>query len=96
MKLVQCPYCKKNLTYVEVCFINSKDNYLCPVCKENSSVVVNKNGRTLSAITLIISCAIVSICFLFLRRGIFWPTILITLIFAAFFILVPFFIELEK
>jgi uncharacterized protein YbaR (Trm112 family) len=95
MKLTHCPHCKKNLTYFELYFLRKEDEYCCPVCKESSLIKISKYGKTLASVMLIGALSIVTFSLLLIRRGTFWPIIFVFVIFAAFYFLVPLFIELE-
>lgn len=95
MKLTKCPYCGKQLTFMQAFVIRNRGEYFCNKCKKESNILIKK-----SLLGPFIGATALSVLFLLLfffatdRTNLFFM-LLVALPFFGFYLLTPFYIELK-
>ena len=94
-KILKCPYCQKELNFFEA--INIKENleFYCCDCKNKSKIKVSKKLKSLIVALL----ALTIVCFLifsFVIRWLLIGSLIISLLFLGFYMLIPRFMILKK
>lgn len=95
MKITKCPYCGKQLTFMQAFVIRTRGEYFCNKCKKESNILIKK-----SLLGPFIGATALSILFLLLfyfatdRTNLFFM-LLVALPFFGFYMLTPFYVELK-
>ena len=95
MKITKCPYCGKQLTFMQAFVIRNRGEYFCNKCKKESNILIRK-----SLLGPFIGATVLSILFLALfyfgtdRTNLFFM-LLVALPFFGFYLLTPFYVELK-
>ena len=95
MKITKCPYCGKQLTFMQAFVIRNRGEYFCNKCKKESNILIRK-----SLLGPFIGATVLSILFLVLfyfgtdRTNLFFM-LLVALPFFGFYLLTPFYVELK-
>lgn len=95
MKITKCPYCGKQLTFMQAFVIRNRGEYFCNKCKKESNILIRK-----SLLGPFIGATALSILFLLVfffatdRTNLFFM-LLVALPFFGFYLLTPFFVELK-
>lgn len=94
MKLANCPYCKRKMSYLSALLHKTDGEYVCSRCERESNLYIKKRLFTLFGITMAVAL-IILICYLSFGNaesllGIF----LVSIPFIIFFFITPFFIRL--
>lgn len=95
MKITKCPYCGKQLTFMQAFVIRNRGEYFCNKCKKESNILIKK-----ALLGPFIGATVLSILFLLLfyfatdRTNLFFM-LLVALPFFGFYLLTPFYIELK-
>lgn len=88
-----CPYCDTELSFSEAFKNKTNEGYLCKKCNNISRVQIDPKIRKL-AMSLIIISAIVAIIFSLFIREYLLGTLIILLLFIAFYLQVPHYMKL--
>ncbi len=89
----KCPYCNERLNFSQAFKVKTHDKYVCKKCGQISQIEINPSIKNLAK-TLAILVSIVAIIFSFVVKSYIWGAIIITILFIAFYIQVPRFMEL--
>ena len=95
MKITKCPYCGKQLTFMQAFVIRNRGEYFCNKCKKESNILIRK-----SLLGPFIGATAISILFLLIfffateRTNLFFM-LLVALPFFGFYMLTPFYVELK-
>lgn len=95
MKITKCPYCGKQLTFMQAFVIRNRGEYFCNKCKKESNILIRK-----SLLGPFIGATVLSILFLLVfffatdRTNLFFM-LLVALPFFGFYLLTPFYVELK-
>lgn len=95
IKMPICPYCKEQLDFLQAFQIKTHREYVCSHCLKVSHINFNYRIKDLAKILYIMVAIVITIFSLFIRSYI-WGTVLILVLFAAFYAQVPNFMELKK
>lgn len=95
MKITKCPYCGKQLTFMQAFVIRNRGEYFCNKCKKESNILIRK-----SLLGPFIGATAISVLFLLIfffateRTNLFFM-LLVALPFFGFYMLTPFYVELK-
>ena len=95
MKITKCPYCGKQLTFMQAFVIRNRGEYFCNKCKKESNILIRK-----SLLGPFIGATAISVLFLLIfffateRTNLFFM-LLVALPFLGFYMLTPFYVELK-
>lgn len=95
MKITKCPYCGKQLTFMQAFIIRNRGEYFCNKCKKESNILIKKAllGPFIGATAL--SLLILFLFFFATERTNIWFMLLVALPFLGFYLLTPFYVELK-
>ena len=95
MKITKCPYCGKQLTFMQAFVIRNRGEYFCNKCKKESNILIRKSllGPFIGAIAL--SILFLLVFFFATDRTNLFFMLLVALPFFGFYLLTPFFVELK-
>ena len=95
MKITKCPYCGKQLTFMQAFVIRNRGEYFCNKCKKESNILIRKSllGPFIGATA--ISVLFLLIFFFATERTNLCFMLLVALPFLGFYILTPFYVELK-
>lgn len=94
-KILKCPYCQRELSFFEVMSIKENLEFYCCNCKNKSKIKISKNLKTL----IVALIALTIVCFLifsFVVRMLLIGSLLISLLFLGFYMLIPRLMILKK
>lgn len=95
MKITKCPYCGKQLTFLQAYFVRNKGEFFCNKCKKESNVLIKKMLLIPFIVALILSLGILALFLFMTDRTNIWFMLFVALPFIAFYLITPFFIELK-
>ncbi len=95
MKITKCPYCGKQLTFMQAFLNRNRGEYFCNKCKKESNILIRKN--LLVPLILAVICSLfILLLFLFATdKTNIWFILFVAVPFIVFYLLTPFFIELK-
>lgn len=95
MKITKCPYCGKQLTFMQAFVIRNRGEYFCNKCKKESNILIRKSllGPFIGATA--ISVLFLLIFFFATERTNLLFMLLVALPFFGFYMLTPFYVELK-
>lgn len=94
-RILKCPYCQEKLGFIRAFQNKANKEYFCPECSCISDLELEEGIRNLAKI-LFVLIALVAVVFSLFIKFYIWGTILIVLLFMAFYWQVPRFIRLKK
>ena len=94
-KELKCPYCGRKIGFFEVMNIKENLDFFCSECENKSKIKVSKSLKTLivALIMLTIACFLI---FSFIIRMLLIGSLIITILFLGFYLLVPRLMVLKK
>ncbi len=95
MKITKCPYCGKQLTFMQAFLVRNRGEYFCNKCKKESNILIKKAliGPFIGATAL--SLLILLLFFVASDKTNLWFMLLVALPFFGFYMLTPFYVELK-
>lgn len=95
-ELPYCPYCGKNLNYIESMSIKNKGEYQCIACLKYSDVKIDNSAGKLSHICQLISLVSLVLLVLFTPTKSLFCVFIVALPFLFFYSMVPFSVNLKS
>lgn len=92
---LKCPYCNEKVGFIRVFQSKSNEECFCASCNNFSKVIISSALKNLAMILAVLVGLVVTIFTFFVRFYII-GTVLILLLFLAFYLQVPRFILLKK
>ena len=95
MKITKCPYCGKQLTFMQAFIVRNRGEFFCNKCKKESNILIRKAliGPFVGATVL--SLLILLLFFVATDRTNLWFMLFVALPFLGFYLLTPFYVELK-
>lgn len=95
MKLTKCPYCGKQLTFMQAFLVRNRGEFFCNKCKKESNILIKK-----ALLVPFVGAVVLSLIFLALflfatEKTNLWFMLLVALPFFGFYLLTPFYVELK-
>ncbi len=95
MKITKCPYCGKQLTFMQAFLIRTRGEYFCNKCKKESNILIRKSLLVPFIIATILSLIILAIFFFMTDKTNLIFMLLVALPFFGFYLMTPFYVELK-
>ncbi|MBQ8860259.1 MAG: hypothetical protein IJ015_02850 [Ruminococcus sp.] len=95
MKITKCPYCGKQLTFMQAFIIRTRGEYFCNKCKKESNILIKKSLLVPFIVATILSLVILFVFFLMTDRTNIIFMLLVALPFFGFYLLTPFYVDLK-
>lgn len=90
-----CPYCNKKLKYFESWFLHRNGEYICPKCGYNAKITYTGKLKAFLIFSVVMA-VFLAILFTIIGNVNLIEVIIVSIPFFIFYILVPFFMVLEK
>lgn len=95
MKITKCPYCGKQLTFMQAFIMRTRGEYFCNKCKKESNILIRKSLLVPFVIATIISLLILCVFLFMTDRTNLWFMLFVAIPFFGFYMLTPFYVELK-
>ncbi len=95
MKITKCPYCGKQLTFMQAFLIRTRGEYFCNKCKKESNILIRKSLLVPFIIATILALIILAIFFFMTDKTNLIFMLLVALPFFGFYLMTPFYVELK-
>lgn len=95
MKITKCPYCGKQLTFMQAFLYRNRGEYFCNKCKKESNVLIKKSILIPFIIFTIISLLILAFFIFTTDKTNPWFMFFVAIPFLGFYLLTPLYIELK-
>ncbi len=95
MKLTKCPYCSKQVTFMQAFLMRNRGEFFCNKCKKESNILIKKTLLIPFIIAAIISVLILAVFFFMTDRTNLWFMLFVAVPYIGFYALTPFFIVLK-
>ncbi len=95
MKITKCPYCGKQLTFMQAFLIRTRGEYFCNKCKKESNILIRKSLLVPFIIATILSLIILAIFFFMTDKTNLIFMLLVALPFFGFYLMTPFYVDLK-
>lgn len=95
MKLTKCPYCGKQVTYMQAFLMRNRGEFFCNKCKKESNILIKKTLLVPFFVALILSLMILAVFMFFTSKDNLFFMLLVALPFFWFYFMTPFYIELS-
>ncbi len=95
MKITKCPYCGKQLTFMQAFIIRTRGEYFCNKCKKDSNILIKKALLVPFIIALILSLLILAVFFFMTEKTNLWFMLFVAVPFIGFYAVTPFYVELK-
>ena len=95
MKITKCPYCGKQLTFMQAFIIRTRGEYFCNKCKKDSNILIKKALLVPFIIALILSLLILAVFLFMTEKTNLWFMFFVAIPFIGFYALTPFYVELK-
>lgn len=95
MKLTKCPYCGKQITYMQAFLNRNRGEFFCNKCKKESNILIKKTLLIPFFIALLISIVILLLFFFMTDKTNLIFMLLVALPFVGFYAFTPFFVVLK-
>lgn len=95
MKITKCPYCGKQLTFMQVFLVRNRGEYFCNKCKKESNILIKKSLLLPFIIATILSLLILAVFIFGTDRTNLIFALLVAIPFFGFYLLTPFYVELK-
>ncbi len=95
MKITKCPYCGKQLTFMQAFIIRTRGEYFCNKCKKDSNILIKKALLVPFIIALILSLLILAVFLFMTEKTNLWFMLFVAIPFIGFYALTPFYVELK-
>lgn len=95
MKITKCPYCGKQLTFMQAFLNRNRGEYFCNKCKKESNILIRKSllAPLIGAIGL--SLFILLFFLVATEKTNLWFMLFVAVPFIGFYLLTPFYIDLK-
>lgn len=95
MKITKCPYCGKQLTFMQAFIIRTRGEYFCNKCKKESNILIKKSLMIPFVIALILSLLILAVFLFMTERTNLIFMLLVAIPFIGFYMMTPFYVDLK-
>lgn len=95
MKITKCPYCGKQLTFMQAFLIRTRGEYFCNKCKKESNILIKKSLLVPFIVATVLSLVVLFVFFLMTDRTNLIFMLLVALPFFGFYLLTPFYVDLK-
>lgn len=95
MKITKCPYCGKQLTFMQAFLVRNRGEYFCNKCKKESNILIKKSLLVPFSIATVISLLILAVFIFGTDRTNLIFALLVALPFFGFYFITPFYIDLK-
>lgn len=95
MKITKCPYCGKQLTFMQAFIIRTRGEYFCNKCKKESNILIKKSLLVPFIVATVLSLVVLFVFFLMTDRTNLIFMLLVALPFFGFYLLTPFYVDLK-
>ncbi|MBR2715806.1 MAG: hypothetical protein IKB73_06360 [Ruminococcus sp.] len=95
MKITKCPYCGKQLTFMQAFIMRSRGEYYCNKCKKESNILIKKTLLIPFLFTLVLSLLILAVFLIATDKTNIWFMLFVAVPFIVFYFLTPFFVVLK-
>lgn len=95
MKITKCPYCGKQLTFMQAFLVRNRGEYFCNKCKKESNILIKKSLLTPFIGAVVLSLVFLAIFLFMTEKTNLWFMLLVALPFFGFYILTPFYVDLK-
>lgn len=95
MKITKCPYCGKQLTFMQAFLVRNRGEYFCNKCKKESNILIKKSLLTPFIGAVALSLVFLAIFLFMTEKTNLWFMLLVALPFFGFYMLTPFYVDLK-
>lgn len=95
MKITKCPYCGKQLTFMQAFLVRNRGEYFCNKCKKESNILIKKSLLTPFIGAVVLSLVFLAIFLFMTEKTNLWFMFLVALPFFGFYMLTPFYVDLK-
>lgn len=95
MKITKCPYCQKQLTYMQAFLSRNRGEFFCNKCKKESNILIKKTLLIPFIFATIVAVLILGVFFFATDRTNLWFMLLVAVPYMIFYIFTPFFVVLK-
>ena len=95
MKLTKCPYCSKQVTFMQAFLMRNRGEFFCNKCKKESNILIKKTLLIPFIFAVIISLLILAVFFFFTDRTNLWFMLFVAVPYVGFYSITPFFVVLK-
>lgn len=95
MKITKCPYCGKQLTFMQAFLVRNRGEYFCNKCKKESNILIKKSLLTPFIGAVVLSLVFLAIFLFMTEKTNLWFMLLVALPFFGFYMLTPFYVDLK-
>ncbi|MBQ7965647.1 MAG: hypothetical protein IJ331_06165 [Ruminococcus sp.] len=95
MKITKCPYCGKQLTFMQAFLVRNRGEYFCNKCKKESNILIKKSLLTPFIGAVVLSLIFLAIFLFMTEKTNLWFMLLVALPFFGFYMLTPFYVDLK-
>lgn len=95
MKITKCPYCGKQLTFMQAFLVRNRGEFFCNKCKKESNILIKKSLLTPFIGAVVLSLVFLAIFLFMTEKTNLWFMLLVALPFFGFYMLTPFYVDLK-
>lgn len=95
MKITKCPYCGKQLTFMQAFLVRNRGEFFCNKCKKESNILIKKSLLTPFIGAVVLSLIFLAIFLFMTEKTNLWFMLLVALPFFGFYVLTPFYVDLK-